>query len=196
MIDAQVFSDFLDNVRIRLPGALDGVLKLELPIVLDDFLRGSRAWQEEVTLPVIAGVTQYTITHDDGAFAYLLGAKDASDVWRAVTMQTPGVVRLRDEPAENATWRLFFIMTISRQLDNAGNPRMPGWIFERYSTDIMDGLLARLMSQDAKPYSSKPSAALHYRRFQAGIGRARSEVARQYVPGAQAWSFPNNFTRV
>ena len=61
--------------------------------------------------------------------------------------------------------------------------------------DVLSGLLGRMMSQPAKPYTNMQLSVYHMRRFRDGIARAKVEAMHQNVYRAQSWRFPQTFAR-
>ena len=52
----------MDNLRIKLPAALDGVIQLELFNALDEFCRDSQTWVEDVPFVTELDVFDYDVT--------------------------------------------------------------------------------------------------------------------------------------
>jgi hypothetical protein len=64
-------------------------------------------------------------------------------------------------------------------------------VFERYWYEyILDGTLAKLMSQQQKPYTNPVLAQYHGARFRNSIAKARDVAQRQFSNSERGWSFP------
>lgn len=184
----------MDNARVQLPGALDNALKLELFNVVDEFLQHSNVWQEEVDFDTIAGQTTYEIDPASNALALrLIKLEDENDVPVYGTMYEPGLIELCGKPSQVFTLTVTYSLTV-RTKDSDDYPTgLPKWIWRRFNGGILDGLLGRMMSQPAKPYSNERLAIYHMRRFRGAMARARIEATRKNLQSGQAWAFPQSF---
>lgn len=192
----------INDARIRLPGALDAAILQELYLTLTDFLKGSNVWQETVDFSVDpSGATIYEdpdaytffLTFDDGFPVNLIEVLDDAGQPVIASMRVPGEVILQRLPGSSQMYTATVSMTL-RDPTDAGLPIMPEWIIQRYQTELLDGLLGRMMSQISKPYSSPNTAVAHMRRFQQAVSKARVDSRRGNVYGAQTWRFPRSFT--
>jgi hypothetical protein len=193
----------MDSARVRLPGTLDGTLQLELFSVFDEFLRETNAWTQDVSFNV-EPVTQsfqenpssytYQITAA-GEIIRLLDVRNAHGIKQHATMPVPGSVIISTPPAQTETFTARVSLTVSDPVGTDGFPALPVWILRKYGTDLLDGLLGKMMSQPAKPYTSLSLAVAHMRKFRSSISKAKVETIRQNVYGAQNWRFPQTFAR-
>jgi len=188
----------MDNLRIKLPGALDGVLQLELFNTLDEFLKTSCAWQETIQFTTRDGVREYYLTPVGPAQIVRLmwvryADEEVRELYVEASMAIPGTLVLRHDPEPAKEMEARVTMTISDPVRRDGFPVVPDWIMAKYMDDIMDGVLGRMMGQIAKPYSSERMAVLHTRRFGGAMQRARAEVLHENVYGGQRWNFPQGF---
>lgn len=187
----------MDNLRIKLPGALDGVLQLELFNVLDEFLKTTCAWQEEIPFTTKAGETEYFVTAVGPSqivrLMWVRNDGDERDLYVETAMPVPGTLRLRHAPDEAVPMTACVACTVSDPATREGYPYLPDWILAKWMDDVMDGVLARMMGQIAKPYSSERMAVYHARRFGNAMQRARAEVLHDNVYGGQRWTFPRGF---
>jgi len=60
------FDRLMNTLRVRLPGAIDAAIRLELFNTIDDFLRRSNAWRYFQSIPIVAGQTNYAISPPNG----------------------------------------------------------------------------------------------------------------------------------
>jgi hypothetical protein len=70
------------------------------------------------------------------------------------------------------------------------NQWAPDEFFGNHFHALLEGTLARMMGQIAKPYSSPQMALWHHRRFRNAMAGARVFVLHGGVPDAQSWRFP------
>lgn len=188
------FNRLMDQLRVRLPGALDGTLKLELFTVVDEFLSGSNCWTEEVPFAVNPNEkTYYVFTVSNASIIRLMQLTTDTDLPVAARMPEPGTIELHNSPSENGTYKAIVALTVSDPTDPEGYPELPEWILAKYLSEILDGVLGRMMSQIAKPYTQTTLASFHMKRFEQGVKRASVEARHGMVYRGQNWAFPQNF---
>lgn len=199
-----------NNARVKLPGAVDDMLKLEFYNVLFEFFEGSNIWQETISLPVNTTTNIYDVdTCDVSQITRLMGivtSQTYSSINVLGTMQTPGALVLKFVPNQADTYLVTVAKTIidpvhikptqSTVTDPLvyGMPNYPEWVVDKYIQGFIDGLIGRMMSQVAKPYSNQQMAVYHLRKFQMWITTARNEANRQNVYGAQRWIYPQDYS--
>jgi hypothetical protein len=193
MIEDQ-FEHILTTVRVRIPGVSDDAMKLELINVLDEFLQDSNVWRHEKPIPVTPEKLTYSIVPPLGHPIRLLNVTSEGRHVVA-TMEEPGVLVLT-QPVEEPT-ELLCEVALTVELPPVGScdtyPDCDNWVIEKYKGVLVDGLLARMMSQLAKPYTSERHAIYHFRRFRNGIAKARVEASHKNLFGAQTWRYPQTF---
>jgi hypothetical protein len=192
-----------DTAKIRLPGALDAALLLEFFIVVDELLKASRLWKELLPFTAVPAPDPYIV--DPSAYTFplapaastlpvtLLGVYDSEEHPWPATMPVPGQIVLGRLPTAAKVLHAHVTLTVTEPAEIDGLSSIPDWIVERYWTLLLNGLLGRMMSQQAKPYTSLAMATQHMRAFYAGVSKARIDGDRQNVYGAQNWHFPRNF---
>lgn len=75
MTDCAPTDRILQSLRVRVPGATDPMLSLELFNTIDEFLRRTSAWKYESSIDLAAGVTDYSLgTPADSVLVRLDGA--------------------------------------------------------------------------------------------------------------------------
>lgn len=197
----------IDTARLHLPGALEGVLRMELFNVTKKFLQRTNAWQDTVTIDVIPAVYDYPLpASQNGAFInrliWLEGPRSNvndpdSGPPRDGFMTTPGfgqeTLRIPNPPGANEVWYAHVAMCIADPTDADGVAYAPEWIYDKYQDVLLDGLLERMMAQPAKPYSNTQGVLLHGRRFQSGMSTARAEAAHRFTFGGNSWRYPRPY---
>lgn len=226
-----------DMVRVNAPGALDGVIRMEMFNTLKDFFQRSNAWLMEVPIYVVPTTNDYEVSTGQNviinrlmalsrprsplppggpwppAYAptcppqYLsVSAIDAAPVeaqnpayrtGRAGALLNPGVkcpiLRIADNPGSNEMWVATLALNTCDPTDADGFVSPPDWIMEKYLTYLASGVASKLMLQPAKPYSSLPGAQYHGRKFNEGVGLARTEIRNMFNYSGQAWAFPGGW---
>lgn len=192
----------MDHARIRLPGALDGAIQMELFAVMNEFFQGSNIWYEDVQFPVQPtsesffdnpGAYTYDVVPSQGSATRLIGIADSQGRAQRGFMPTLGQVVLAYSPNVADTYTARIALTVSDPVTREGYPQFPAWILDKYGNDILDGVLARMMSQIAKPYTSPTLAQYHGRMFKQAVSQAKVEASHQNVYRGQNWRFPQTF---
>lgn len=190
----------MNNVRTYVPGAIDAALKLELFNTLDEFLRATNFWQEDVDFATelntaAAGTTPDNLDYEviggePGYIISLLGVVNSADVPVSATMPTLGTVTVTNSPSTVETLTATVSYTVVDPVDNNDYPQMPEGLLQRWGAGIMYGIIGRMQAQPAKPYTNSQLAIFNLRKFDAEVARARTAVLHANTYGAQSWSFP------
>lgn len=183
------------SVRSRLPSVMDDFLEHEYFLTLDEFLQSSNVWQEDVPVRVVAARTEYDFEPQDAhaLITNLIAIQNSNDIVVKGSMPTPGRLLLHSEPTASETFQVTVALTVVDPVTSTGYPEVPAWILQRYSAALIDGLLSRMMSQPAKPYSNERLAIFHARRFVAAKAAARAAARKQHLFGGQRWRFPQGW---
>jgi hypothetical protein len=197
----------LANLRTQLPGALDGTLRLEIFNTVSTFCRESNTWQETQSFNTKVGKQLYEVTAEapDAYYNVLLNleAYDPTDENGEVTtpipiaawFDAPTSLKLRYVPTEVQRLRGTFSV-VPRATDRMDQyPAIPEAFWDKYHDAFIEGVLSRMMSQPAKPYSNERLGIFHGRRFKAATSMAKNDKYNGDVRGGQNWSFPQVFTR-
>jgi hypothetical protein len=193
----------MDNARVKLPGALDAALQMELFLVMKEFFDSTNIWEEEIPFAVtttdLSRVTNpeaftYEIVPTDGQIIRLISITDSGGFPQHGEMAVPGTIVLTYSPNEAGTYTATVSKSISDPVTRQGYPVFPAWVLDRYFDTILSGLLGQMMGQIAKPYSSPQMAQFHMRKFSVGVSRANNEHHHANVMGGQRWRFPQSFT--
>lgn len=195
----------MDNARIKLPGALDNAIKIELFSTLTEFFQDSNIWTEDIKFDVNpttdtylenpAAFTYELVVLDDGFVNRLMWVMDDAGRQQTVIMPVPGSVILQYAPTQAATWTARVAKTVVDPVDSEGFPYCPDWVVSKYGSDLLDGVLGRMMGQIAKPYSSPAVASVHLRSFKQAVNKAKAEAMHGNLYRGQAWRFPRAFAR-
>jgi hypothetical protein len=185
------YTRLIDNLRIRLPGALDGLIRLELFNVIDEFCRTTDANRREIQTTLTAGVNQYDIRPDDAEIVMALQVAHKTLSARGIVYDA-GFIVVTDTPsAADVTEPLVTQVSVTPLYGN-GDPEL--WLseelYQKWFSWLLEGVLWRMMSQVAKPYSSERMALYHSRRFRNGMAIVRTQAGVENTPNASAWAFP------
>jgi hypothetical protein len=187
----------LNLASARLPGALMGVIQLELEALLKDFLEMTNVLVDTVAVPVVPSKTSYPVMSFLGVVNRLMTVLDNNNNPLNASLVVPNSasvdfsVSLQYAPSQAATYTAYVAV-----LPDPGTPivdAVPDWIWTKYRNGLMDGLLARMMIQPAKPYSNAQLAAVHEKLFRKVQNQARNDMLRQYKFRGQGWIFPQAF---
>lgn len=188
----------MNNARLQVPGATDDNIKLELFNTLHEFFQDSSVWLERIPFTVKS-------TDDPATTTYYVEAESVSTIIRlydltnsagrsvGATMEVPGEIILNQQPGQDDTYTAVMVLSINDPVAKDGFPEFPQWILDKYGLGILDGVIARLMSQPAKPYTNVQLATYHKRVFRATVGQAANDAVRKNLANAQAWRFPQSF---
>lgn len=187
----------MKNVRVHTPGAIDSVIQLELYNVLATFFSDTNIWREDINFSVLAADVQGTVypivSTAPSSIVRLIGIKNSDDIPVAGTMATAGAIILNNALGTAATLTATVSLTVDDPVDGEGYPEFPAWTLDKYFYCILDGVIARLMAQNAKPFTNLKLAAYRERLFKAAVGTVKGEVARMNLHNGQAWRFPQSF---
>lgn len=183
------------SAKVNLPGALDSALRMEMFSVLTEFFSRSNCWYEDIAFGVSPPTREYTVVPVSGRVERVIWVLSGTDSPVHAAMPSPGEIHLAQLPQEPATYTARVALNVADPVvepgeDGEGYPEFPDWVLEKYGNGLLSGLLSRMMSQIAKPYTSPTIALYHGRVFRNATNDARVEGAQQNVYRAQSWRFP------
>lgn len=196
MSAATIRDRILNNLRVRLPGAIDSAIKLEVFNTLDELCREARLWQETIPLSVTAAniaaeKTEYEIDPSDGVIIGLMDLRNAADQPVRGSMSTPGVLEFEEIPGSVETYQVTVALSVTEPVRSADDmPVIDDWVWEKHYQTIIQGVLSNMMAQAAKPYSNERLGIFHGRKFRNGVAMARIEALHSNKYGGQTWRFP------
>jgi hypothetical protein len=199
-LQKEEFDRFMSQARVKLTGASDGGIKLELFDVLKEFFEDSNSWTETIDVPITLGVQDYKLVPRYGGRIIRLNA-----VWDyhkfpiVAFMPHFGTLHLRWPPSNPGTQNTPFtyhagvVKNLTWQTDKDDVPIAPEWLLDVYGVTILDGLLGKMMTQENKSYTDQGQGKYHLQRFRTGIQQAKVAAQRQNTMGAQNWRFPGGW---
>lgn len=198
----------LNECRIKLPGASDSGIQQELWGVIKEFLQDTNSWIEYQDLLVTAGVQTYNVVpRDGGQIIRLIGVLDGNrmpvnaimpdlstlNILQRITVSSVAIPPDDLTTAANHPWQFAIVKNITFPQTKDLLPIAPEFVLKVYSKTIIDGVLGRMMMQQAKTYSNNALGLFHLRSFRDGITIARNDTWNQNVFGGQRWRFPQGF---
>lgn len=189
---ATPFDRLMTTASVHLPGATEQAMIQELFFVCQQFFKRSEIWQENYEVELPPGQNTVTITPAAGRVERLMGVSSGGQPVRGAVMFTPGEVTIPRSVNATSEYVITVVMTVSDPTDTASFPIAPVELIDRYSEELMHGLLSRMFPQPSKPYTNLSLAQYYTTKFTGGISRARNDARTFYLAGAQRWSFPNS----
>lgn len=181
----------MQNARVSLPGAITDAIQREMFNVLTEFFNATNCWTEDIDIPLTVGETDYDIiATEPGTILRLMALVDDNDLPVPAIMAIPGELALKNEPGTTGTLTATVSLTCVDPVKTDGYPQFPDWILNKYYTGILDGILGRMHSQIAKPYSNERIGIYHLRRFRDAMASARTETRNGNLFAGQRWRFP------
>lgn len=185
----------MDNARIHVVGATDTALQLEMFNVLQEFFQDSNIWTEKVDFQVTAAddpadTIYYVEPESEASINRLMGIVNSANLPVYGSMTTPGEIVLNTQPSQDDVYTAEIALTVNDPVARDGFAECPVWILNKYGLGIMHGLVARMMSQPAKPFTNVAMAAYHQKKFRGAVTLATNEAQHKNVNNAQAWCFP------
>lgn len=221
-----------DSVRLNVPGALDGIIRLSMYDVLKEFFQRSNAWLMELPVHVSPPFNDYQLSTGQNVVVNRLMALGRPDTPTTAGLnyapmsppqyisateegttnegQNPlfrtsrqgvllnagsksPILRILQNPNEAEVWIATVALTPCDPTDQDGFVEPPDWVLEKYMRAITSGVASAMMLQPGKSYSSVQGAQFHGRKFNEGIGLARTEVMNMFTFGGQHWRFPGGW---
>lgn len=184
-------SRLFDDLQMQLPGALLPAIQIELKNTLREFFIDTNTWIEEVRIKTKPNTILYDIGTNNSVPVRLLSLQNADGSYvRYATMPEMGTLLLAHAPSNTERWNAKVAATVPSTMDKEGNPLFPKWVLDRYYDAILAGVLARMMSQSAKPYANPQMAMFYLRRYTSEKSKAKHEGNMQNTYGGQRWRFP------
>jgi hypothetical protein len=207
MIQRQDWDQLMNLARVKLVGASDKGLAAEFFDVLSEFLSGTSAWTQDITVPYNTTTRVYPVFVSEGQIIRLLGVADwgsqvpspntnpATAVVGAPALLTSDFANIVFKNVPNTTGYFNVSVVVNTKLptDKHMIPDAPDWLLPVHHAGLLDGLLGRMMTQPEKSYTDKTQGAYHLKRFRDAIGRGRAATLQANTRGGTAWRFPQQF---
>ena len=187
----------MDRVRIRVPGTLDGVTQIELFDAVNEFLANTNAWQDTIEVELKPGKFVYDLTPSGGSAETwrIMSVKnvDGTPYRLPAWMTIPGELQTSSDVTEKTKIMVTVALAPGLMGKKQTYPDIPDYIWNDYYDIILDGVISRLMSQPAKPYSNPQMALFHGKKFNSGCNVAKWQLENGRLYRGQNWRFPQTF---
>lgn len=188
------FKRIMDSVRPDLPGAIDDVIRIAVYLACLQFFRESNAWREEIGFTLMPGKDTAYITPSAGRIARLLTVVgEGGRGVRGAFMAERDLLRMPFKANQPEKYTATVALRVSDPVSRDSFPIVPYDVIEQYMDDLIHGILARMMSQQSKPYTNLTLAQYHQIKFRSGISRAKVSKETGDTFGSASWRFPSNF---
>ena len=192
---------FMNAARVRLPGATDDAMQLEMFAMLDEFFKDTNAWMEDIDITVPgndpAGTVYAVLPSSPSVVDKLMWVFSVSDSPNSLRgwgvgagMPVPGELILATQPSSKVTYRVAVALSVQDPTQKDGYVSFPAWVLAKYRNGLLDGLLGRMMSQPNKPFSNTQLSVYHMRQFSKTKGMAKTDMIRANTFRMQAWAYP------
>jgi hypothetical protein len=187
----------MDQLRLKLPGALDGVTQIELWNTVDDFLCRTNVWIADTEVKLKPDKIQADLDSPTaGASIWRLMElrnEDGSHYPVAAWIPVPGTLQFASPSNEAKVLVATVALTIGDPGKRQVYPDMPDWIWSDYYDVLIDGTIGRMYGQPAKPYSNPQMAAYHLKSFTSGVNQSKWMASRGRRMEGQRWRFPQSY---
>jgi hypothetical protein len=195
-----------DNVRIRMAGASDAMIRSVIYEVLHEFFNDSSVWREIIPGNLQPYVLYYWLEPGNplsplfdpqpkGEIIGIGAVFDFNGFPLGADMPEPPVMRLQfAQSSPLPVWVTTFKNV--RVPHGSELPEVPASIIRMYETWLMAGVIGKLQLQDNRPYSDPKMGILNYQTFRQGVNIARVRAMRMNTVGGQAWQYPQQFRTV
>lgn len=170
-----------DNIMAVLPGVQLSAIKMQLWNTIEEFSLRSTVLRDTVNWIIAAGSDRVDLNpYDENLLVCWVLGQQGLFRW---TVLSPGT--LVDLTGETAQTRTGTALVALKPASFAVT--LPDTLWSTWFEVILDGTLARLYGQPARPYSSIQLASYHLGRYRGGVNRARHTAQRASMP---TWRFP------
>jgi len=189
-----VFERLMDTLRVRLPGARDAVMHVEMFNAIDEICRTTMANRRAINVAPVVGQTAYPVPPAEGEVLIVYQVTHKSLDLDGTTFDDGVlVIPVAPEP-EDVGEPLILDTAVTPSDGGADQPSLwlgaPQW--SRFYQAILDGTLFRMHSQIAKPYTSQPNALYHGKRFRSEMAKLTIRAGNEAEADPQSWSFPTH----
>ena len=204
---SQPIATWLKDILPHTPGCSRAVAKRTFLTMCREFFRLTTVWREEIlNLDVVAATGTYALIPVDltSQVSQVLAVQYRGLPLSPLAGKPPGgpssgtptgwylgpgmnQITLWPTPDQSEVGALSAIVALNI-LPTATD--LPDIAYVHHYDTLLDGVLGKLFSHPAKPYSNPALAQYHLRRFQSGVGVAAG-LAKQGNIKTQNWVFPS-----
>lgn len=206
-------SKWIYKLGNRLPYCPNPLIRSEVLDTIREFCQRTKLWTEQLTaIDVVSDTARYALSSDNGeVFGVQRAELDEEPLsWTDVETKdrdddTDWRTDTTDDPTEcwydETTGELVLVLTPSADHDVADDgglvvwaylmpaltaTEVPDWIYNKYSQEIEEGALARLLDMESVPWTDPAKAQLHKERFDAMVGPREQSVKTRRHQGRTA----------
>lgn len=188
------FKRLMATVKPHLPGAIDDNIRQELFLACHEFFRRSNVWREDIEFTLKAGKNTAYITPSAGKIERLMYVTgEGGYPVQGARMEGFDKIHMPYQGDGKARFTATVALLVSDPVTRDAYPIVPYDVVERYTEELIHGILARMMAQPSKPYTNMSLAQFYLTRFRAGISRAKVSKQIGNTFGSSNWTFPRNF---
>jgi hypothetical protein len=158
-----------DTIEASLPGVLHPIVQMTLWASIEEFCIKSTYWRQWVNWQMAAGVTRVDLNPiDTNTRAHWVLEACGLSCWRL----SPPAILVDTGVADKARSGTALAVCKPTKLAAA----LPSFLVDDWSEALQAGVLYRLYSQPAKPYSNPQMALFYGKQFRYEVNRAREAV--------------------
>lgn len=186
---ASPFDRLMTTIRPHLPGVLDEAIRQELFMVCREFFADTNTWQDGIDFVLQYGAKEAYLTPFAGRIVRLMFVEsDGIPVYGS--WYENGKIIMRHPDTNPKNYRAVVALTVTDPVTRDMYPVVPHDLVDTYTDALMNGILARMMSQPSKPYTNLQLATYYERKFRGDKGRAKSDANSGHTYRSQRWAFP------
>jgi hypothetical protein len=182
------YAGLVDIVRLDVPGADDGAIRVAVREAGRSFCIKTEAWLETLTLDAVADQTEYVLEYSAGTLISRIvslevngEAVDADDY----SYEANGTLELNTAPEVDDGDEIEAKVVV---IPRVNKDEISEDIISRWGDFIAAGAVARLARSPKKPYSSAELYAVSMAMFNDGLTRAKQERVRARKLPVPGWS--------
>lgn len=202
--------DWVDDIRIETPDALDTTIKRAVVFAVQEFFRGSEAWRYKETVAVDASAKEYALAIPSETFIFALADANITPSHGGRYSLAHTLIERIDMLEQCRPSMVAFSGQDTVVLDGVDGDyslditvkvqptreveEVPDDIANKFFEYIRAGALMRLLLMPNKPWSDSRAAANHQATFVSGINQAKREARNDRSRPRRAVRFNKGFS--
>jgi hypothetical protein len=182
----------LGQAKVRLLGASEKQIRVQLFDVLDEFFDNSNCWTESIGITVIPETLDYPLRPTGGRIVRLEAVLNQHNLPEQAVMFDIGTVHFLYPFSQTQPMTAIVVKTVTDPLA-CFPPNIPDWILPKWGTVLLYGVVGNMMMVPAQSYTNPQMAQFFLGKFNDGISAAVVSAAKANTVGAQSWMFPQGF---
>jgi len=184
------YAGLADIVRMDVPGADEGAIRIALRESGRSFCLKTEAWREEISIDAVEDETDYDVEFSAGttiARVIKIEVNGSELSCSSYDFSTSNVLELNTAPLVDESGDGGEIVVMAALIPLLNKDEISDIIVARYGEAIAAGAVARLARSPKKPYSSPDAFALAISIFNDGVTRAKQELVRDRKVPITGW---------